>query len=78
MVNKNKGRERERGRRRRKDVNDDDGDDDDKNVDEQNDANFVHCRMGTARSITYHQHNCQRKSFHFRGEGQVQCARSYS
>jgi hypothetical protein len=52
----------------KKNRNDDVDDDDDKDVDEENDGNVVHSRMRTAKSNTYH-YNCQRKSFHFRGEG---------
>jgi hypothetical protein len=48
----------------------DDDDDDDKNVDEENDGNVVHSKMGIVRSNTYH-HNCQRKVLISGVKGQV-------
>jgi len=66
MMNENKKKKR----------NVDDDDNGDKDVDEENDGNVVRSRIVTVRSSTHH-HNCQRKSFHFRGEGQVLCACSY-
>jgi hypothetical protein len=45
--------EREEGKKK-DDDDDHDNDDDDEDVDEENDGNIVHSRMGTVRCSTYH------------------------